>query len=134
PSAERAERAAALARRPVLVNHVQLFAAPYRELKRQLGLRGETPRVVVSGGGALGPFRAGWSAAWDWLPHDAALLLDLFGGFPAEVAALSGPERERPENWAVRLLWNDGRCGWIHSGRLLPSSRRALTVATQRSV
>jgi predicted dehydrogenase len=132
PAAERMVAAVARSGLPVLVNHVHLFGAPYRALKRELELHGERPRLVVAEGGALGPFRADWSALWDWLPHDAALVLDLFGELPTQVSSLAGPDPDRPENWAVRLSWADGGSAWIHSGSLLPSRRRVLSVGTDR--
>ena len=117
---------------PVLVNHTQLFAPAYQQLKQTVIERGEPVRVLLSEGMGFGPFRTHTSALWDWGPHDVSLCLDLVGEFPRAVDALGGPRGpdDHPELISLRLDFPGGACAWIQVGRLAARKRRSLTVVT----
>lgn len=132
--AERLHRRVLASGVPVLVNHTQLFHPAYRALKRVLERRREPIRLIVSEGGALGPFRTHTPAAWDWCPHDFSLCLDLAGHRPLEVQALGGPSGPdgTAEALSVRLQFDRGLSAWVQAGRLFPRKRRSLAVFTER--
>ena len=125
---ERVERSGV----PVLVDHTHVFHPAYRVLKQQLQQRQQTVRLIISEGGALGPFRSHTSALWDWGPHDVSLCIDLVGQSPRQIAVLGGPEDAEgaPELMSVKLVFPSGVCAWIQVGRLFPWKRRTLSVFT----
>ena len=79
-------------RTPILVDHIHLFHPAYVELKR-LSATFAPIRSIQSQAGNRGPFRANYSALWDYGPHDLAMCLDLLGQAPQAVAC-----RAREEN------------------------------------
>lgn len=116
---------------PVLVNHIQLFNPWYHALKADLQTQEEYPVWMLSEGMSLGPFRSHIPALWDWGPHDISLMLDLMGHPPQQVSALAIPSRDsEPEQWNIRLDFEQNRAGWIQAGRLAATKRRSLTVYT----
>ena len=131
-SAERVHQRIQASGVPVLVNHTQLFNPGYQALKRAVDDAGETIRVLIAEGMALGVFRTHTPTLWDWCPHDFNLCLDLMGQSPVRVAALGGPADPNgaPELVSVRLDFAGGSCAWIHAGRLSPHKRRTLSVFT----
>lgn len=116
----------------VLVNHILLFHPAYQALKKALSQSGETIRLILSEGGALGPFRSDTDALWDWCPHDLSVCLDLLQKQPLRMAALGGPPDPKgsPEAVSIRLDFPDGASAWIHAGRLQGQKRRGLSVFT----
>lgn len=132
PTAERLHRQIQSSGHPVLVNHILLFHPAYQALKKALSQSGETIRLILSEGEALGPFRSDTNALWDWCPHDLSACLDLFQERPLHVAALGGPQDPNgsPEAVSIRLDFTGGASAWIHAGRLQAQKRRGLSVFT----
>jgi len=136
PTAERLHRRVQDSDVPVLVNHTHLFSAAYLSLKRALEQANEPIRLIVSEGGALGPFRTHTPALWDWAPHDVSLCVDIAGQAPQQISVLGGPRSPQgdPELFAIRLDFSGGQCAWIHAGRLAPRKVRRLSVFTDTAL
>lgn len=84
--AEAVVKAAAAAQVAVMVDHIHLYNPAFRRLLELApGLGGI--RAVHSRAGNRGPYRADSSVLWDWGPHDAAMMLRLFGRAPERVVA-----------------------------------------------
>lgn len=134
--AERLKQAVDASRVPVLVNHSVLFYPAYQALKAAIQEAGDPIRVILSEGGALGPFRSESDALWDWCPHDVSVCLDLLGGRPSRVAAQAGPVNPKgaAEMISLRLDFSDGACAWIQAGPLRSRKRRSVEVFTDNQL
>ncbi len=80
--AERIASAAEVAEVPWLVMHQHLFAPPYEYIRDEVSNMRDL--AVVSHAGGPGPVR-GYSALWDYGPHDVAMILGLFRGNKIEI-------------------------------------------------
>ncbi len=131
-TAERLHQRIQASNLPVLVNHTHLFNPAYQALKGAVEKAGETVRLILSEGMALGPFRADTPALWDRCPHDFSLCLDLLGETPLRIAGLGGPldPRGSPELVSFRLDFPGGASAWVQAGNLSPQKRRNLSVFT----
>jgi predicted dehydrogenase len=69
---------------PILVNHLYLFSTGYQTLKSALA---ETPISRIETIGIGTKAHAGYSALWDYGPHDVAMILDLTRRTPKQVSA-----------------------------------------------
>jgi predicted dehydrogenase len=70
----------------VMVDHVHLFHAAYRALKRSVAAQGGV-REIRAEAGDRGPHRPDVSVLWDWGSHDVAMCIDLLGIEPEAVDA-----------------------------------------------
>ncbi len=119
----------------ILVNHLHLFNPWYQSLKQKLTQQAQLPQWIVSEGMSLGPFREHSPSLWDWAAHDVSLILDLMQAMPQQAQVLAGPRlNSEPEQWSVRLDFDEERCGWVHVGRLAQGKRRQLSVFTQNQL
>lgn len=67
-------------------DHIHLFSSAFRRLKELVANAGKII-CIESFAGNYGPYRQDTSMLWDWGAHDVAMMLDLFGTFPDEIAS-----------------------------------------------
>lgn len=110
-----------------MVGHTHLFSAAFRELKRKGNALGQLMHTS-SAGGNWGPFRPDTPMLWDWGPHDIAMCLDLFGGFPSEIRATHTGEVKQlhgnGEAVAITLDFEKGASAEIHLSNIERQKRR----------
>ncbi|MEO5335376.1 MAG: Gfo/Idh/MocA family oxidoreductase [Magnetospirillum sp. WYHS-4] len=121
----------------VLVDHIHLFSAAYRELKRRVAAEGPI-RSIRSLGANKGPFRKDASPLWDYGPHDLSMCLDLLGEMPETVAAESIDRRDTPagpgETFAIRLGFPSGVKAEIKLSNIMSSKRRSFAVTAEHAI
>ena len=110
-----------------MVGHTHLHSAAFRELKHEGNRLGELLHTR-SAGGNWGPFRLDTPVLWDWGPHDVAMSLDLFGGFPKTIHAtrkISSPgSQESGEAIAISLEFGNGTHADIHLSNIERKKQR----------
>ena len=115
----------ALAKRhrvPIFVGHLHLYNQGYLDLKKRLRTIGRVRQILTESGGP-GPIRKDTSVLWDWLPHDAALLIDLLQEAPKKVQAWSS------NGVATTVMtFPSGVIAHTFHSWLLSEKRRRLTV------
>ncbi len=115
----------------VMVDHVHLFSAAFRALKREAASMG---RVVAirSEAGRWGPFRSDTPVLWDWGPHDVAMCMDLLGRRPGFVAAKRktpiGDGPEGGEDISLALDFGGGLIAEIGLNNMRREKRRRFAV------
>src|SRR5258707_8191485 len=111
-----------------MVGHTHLFSAAFRELKRKGNALGQLLHTR-SAGGNWGPFRLDAGTLWDWGPHDIAMCLDLFGGFPRAIRATCTGKVTQPlgigEAIAITLDFGRGAYADIHLSNIERQKRRS---------
>ncbi len=131
--AEEIHREVSNSETPVLVNHIQLFHPGYQKLRQLLRDRQEEIRLIVSEGGAWGPFRTDTPTLWDWCPHDLSLALDLMESYPEHILALGGGPETAPGQFDLinlRIDFSKTQTVWVQAGRLFAQKQRTLSVYT----
>lgn len=77
---------------PFLVDHVHLFNPAFLRLREILADVRPDKVVITSRGGNEGPYREGYSALWDYAPHDLSMCLALGLGVPTSVSSVCSPQ------------------------------------------
>jgi predicted dehydrogenase len=88
---------------PFLVDHVHLFNPSFLRLRELLAEARPDKVVITSRGGNEGPYRDGYSALWDYAPHDLSMCLALGIGVPTSVSSTWSPQES-----------SDGKAGSHH--------------------
>lgn len=77
----------------VLVDHIHLYSAAWKALKRE-GIRLGPIRTIAAKAGRWGVFRPDTPVLWDWGSHYAAMCINLLGRVPENVRARHIESRE----------------------------------------
>lgn len=114
-----------------MVDHVHLFHPAYRALKRRALMLGGI-QSIRSAGGNRGPFRGDADVLWDWGPHDVAMVLDLVGEMPVNVAAERVKRRKTRQGTGeildLTLTFADGLQAMVRIGNILDQKTRYLAA------
>lgn len=105
---------------PILVNHVYLFSERYQQFRSEVVGK---PFVRVESIGLGTKAHEGYSALWDYGPHDLSILLDLFERAPERASATTRDGRE----FQIELDF-----GGVHTRSRIgigPSRERKVTVS-----
>jgi predicted dehydrogenase len=123
--------------RVLMVGHLLLYQPAVQELKRLLeaGIVGRVLRIHQERTN-LGRVRATESVLWSLAPHDVAVLLNLMGEAPREVAA-AGASFLQPgihDDVHLELGFSGGRSAHVHVSWYWPGRRRTLRVLGERGM
>ena len=121
----------------LLTGHTFLYSPAVRMLS-EIVASGELGQILYCSSQRLnlGAIRTDTSAMWDLAPHDIAILLHLFGGFPDAVSAqqfsLLGERRE--DIAMITMNFRSGPVGHVQVSRLDPRKVRELTIVGDRKM
>lgn len=119
----------------VMVGHINLYNPAYQKAKELLPEAGAL-RMLISRGHNWGPYRADYSAMWDWAPHDISMMLDLLRTTPERVSAWGvAPSRPGTKLWDyshIKLDFPGGVTGSITSSWLMPQKCKQLTIVGEK--
>lgn len=122
--ARRLEQAARADGGQVFVGHVHLYNPAYLKTKELVAQAGKISYVSCEAM-SWGPFRDDMSTLWDWLPHDVALALDLFG-WPQSVQAWGNYTTT-----VAQLTFKDLSV-FMHTTTLSPTKRKNITIVGEK--
>ena len=108
--------------RIVMVGHVLLYGAGYKELKKRLAIVGKIKNLHFTG--LKSPVRDDMTPLEDWLPHPTYLFIDLLGKEPKEIAA----KQTGDDTFHVELRFDENVLGTIDIGWTWPERKRELVV------
>lgn len=116
----RVQKAAKKSGAPIFVGHIHLYNPAFLKAKELVKGAG-TIRSAVFEGMNWGPFRDDMSAMWDWMPHDIAMALELFGK-PTTVQAWGTYDT------AIVHLFFKKTSAIMHISSLSPVKKKSMTI------
>ena len=130
--AERIREAVARSHTPVFVGHIYLYNPAFQKVKGLLPTLG-TLSYVLSEKMNYGP-RTDASVFWDWLPHDASMLFELFGT-PQTVQAWGiarAGANDRYDMATIRFTFENAPASVSIISWLSPEKRKHMTFVGEK--